>query len=249
MIDTAKIEGDSEPKDEAKKGDSDKAVNTEKNEDDNNEDGDRNEEFSEEEEEDDVVVELGCDDIVIVANKASLHGKYEEDTLQKIIHAVDREFELVKVKNADTRCAMALPLAHVYPYSSITPEYLLPLDRSLFDAFIAAGYHVQLVATITTIKSDHKGSYKLTSKQYGVEQISKDAECFVRDTSRPSGYRSETFNRIEDEKIVFLETKRHDVKYISETEYSEYTGNESCEAEHKYYTCAMVLRKPTSSEK
>eukprot|EP01031_Cornospumella_fuschlensis_P039156 gene39156-47643_t len=163
---------------------------------------------------------------------------------------------LVSAVAQDKRPAHALPLFSVYPHSSIQPQYLLPLDRSVFDAFVAAGFEVQLVPTVTKICSDWENEYDSTAAEHNVWQVNYVAEAYVRDLRSPKGYRlakkkmapmGETGDAIamdEKEKVVYHETLLHDAELMHAIEYAERTGNEPSPAEHKYFTCAMILRKP-----
>eukprot|EP01031_Cornospumella_fuschlensis_P023416 gene23416-28413_t len=176
----------------------------------------------------------------------------------KLRCAHERLQALVNAVAQDTRRVHALPLFCVYPYSSIQPQYLLPLDRSVFDAFVAAGFEVQLVPTVTKICSDYENEYDKATHQ--VWQVNYVAEAYVRDPSSPEGYRlvekkmapsADVTRKVagyeevidSKEKVAYHETLLHNVKLMRSTHYVEYTGNEPAAAEHEYFTCAMILRK------
>eukprot|EP01031_Cornospumella_fuschlensis_P024735 gene24735-29887_t len=183
----------------------------------------------------------------------------EKDHQMRCAH--ERLQALVDAVAQDTRPVHALPLFSVYPHSCIQPQYLLPLDRSVFDAFVAAGFEVQLVATVTEICSDIANEYCSRSAKHRVWQVDYVAEAYVRDPSSPEGYRlaekkmapsAEMTQKVagcdeavieSKEKVVYHETLLHDVKLMRSTSYVEYTGNEAAAAEHEYFTCAMILRK------
>eukprot|EP01031_Cornospumella_fuschlensis_P026529 gene26529-32060_t len=189
---------------------------------------------------------------------------------------------LVSAVAKDKRPAHALPLFSVYPHSSIQPQYLLPLDRSVFDAFVAAGFEVQLVPTVTKICSDWENNYASSDADHFLYQVNYVAEAYVRDPSSPEGYRlaekkmapmAETGDAIAMdkmneirmgkmdgihelqaqietlEKVVYHETLLHDAELMQAKDYVEFTGNEPSPAEHKYFTCAMILRKPKTVAK
>eukprot|EP01031_Cornospumella_fuschlensis_P025891 gene25891-31267_t len=196
------------------------------------------------------------------------------------LRCVDERLQaLVSAVAQDKRPAHALPLFSVYLHSSIQPQYLLPLDRSVFDAFVAAGFEVQLVPTVTKICCDWDNEYGSRDAKHKVWQVNYVAEAYVRDPSSPEGYRlaekkmapmgetgdettMDEMNEIRmgkmdgthdiqaqietKEKVVYHETLLHDAELMHAIEYAEYTGNEASTAEHKYFTCAMILRKPNT---
>lgn len=132
----------------------------------------------------------------------------------------------------------------LYPQSGIRPSLLNPIDRSLFDGLLEAGFMLQLVPVLIDIYCDvHHGN------SFTVHQANFVPKAYIRniDTSK-----METI--VLDEKEAkkgsfhYKMTFDGEKKQLSHVAGSEYTGNESAAKEHEYFACAMIVRAPEMRE-
>lgn len=119
---------------------------------------------------------------------------------------------------------------------------LNPIDRSLFDALLEAGYLLQLVPVKLTLPCNWSdGFYDLYVNQANfipkafikhagsgeMETVIIDENLLVADHSN---------------RITYVTAMKEDKRLLSEFEAAELTGNESAEGRNEYFACAIVVR-------
>lgn len=152
--------------------------------------------------------------------------------------------EMKKQIDKDSSIVPVLPLFDLYQQSGIRPSLLNPIDRSVFDGLLDAGFLLQLVPVLIDIQRDYGRDYE--HDDISVQQANFVSKAFIKNatTGEMETIMLDEEQAGKDSNFQYMLSFTEESKQLVDIEAVEYTGNESAAEEQQYFLCAMIVRAP-----